>query len=102
MVVKSWNRLKRNGCMDAWMHGAFESCSHAVMQSCNSPNTPSGIPGRLTSYKKTNKSPDPVSQSSLRIASNSHNGEFPYKYCISGKLFFACHEITLFNFIVSG
>jgi len=42
MVVKSWNRLKRNGCMDAWRL--------RIMQSCNSPNTPSGIPGRLTSY----------------------------------------------------
>jgi hypothetical protein len=21
--------------MDAWMHGAFESCNHAVMQSCS-------------------------------------------------------------------
>jgi hypothetical protein len=29
----------------------MDACNHAVMQSCNSPNTPSGIPGRLTSYE---------------------------------------------------
>jgi hypothetical protein len=61
MVVKSWNRLKRNECMGAWMHGCMDAwmhdtCSHAIMhssfmQSCNSPNTPPGISGRLTSYK---------------------------------------------------
>jgi hypothetical protein len=56
MVVKRWNRLKRNECMDAWMHGCMDAwmhdtCNYAVMQSCNSANTPSGIPGRLTSYK---------------------------------------------------
>jgi hypothetical protein len=56
MVVKSWNGLKRNECMDAWMHGCMihaimQSCNHAVMQLCNSPNNPSCIPVRLTSYK---------------------------------------------------
>ena len=49
-MLKCWNGLKMNECMDAPDHGCMDAVLHEYTQSCNFPTTPSIIPGWLTSY----------------------------------------------------